>query len=216
MDNAAKKEITAVEIQVKNRKRRSIFVNGEFAFGVHEDVLLEQGIGVGDALSETDIARILDAENRKQAKEKALRILSYRARSEDEMRKRLREAKFSDEVTEATLETLKRLSLINDKEFALSYARHQIITKPCGEFLLRRELKNKGISEDFILAAIEEAFKERPQAEVARDLARKKKRQYSSVDEAKAKKRTADFLMRRGFSWDIVSEILDNWEIYSL
>jgi len=43
-------------------------------------------------------------------------------------------------------------------------------------------------------------------------LARKKKNQTSCGDEIKAKKRVVDFLMRRGFHWDIVSSVMEHWD----
>ena len=102
--------------------------------------------------------------------------------------------------------------VLNDKEFALSFARSHVATKPCGELLLRQELKKKGISDELINCAVEEAYKEKPQTDLAHFLAIKKKRQFQNLEEIKAKKRTSDFLLRRGFSWDIVSAILDNWQ----
>lgn len=207
-----KHEITAIEVQARNRSRRNIYLDGEFAFGIHQDVLVDLGIGLGDRLSENDVAKILLAEQAKKAKEKALRLLSVRARSEQEMRGRLYDAGFDDGVAEKTIQDLLRIGLLNDREFALSFARSQMVTRPCGEMLLRRELKRKGVPDEFILLAIEEAYGEKSQNEVAHKLAIKKKRQYRTVEETKAKKRTADFLMRRGFSWHIVSDVLDNWQ----
>ena len=206
------KEITAIEIQVKNRNRRSIYLNGEFAFGIHQDVLLEQSIGIGDSLSESQINDILLAEQIKQAKARALRLLSVRARSELEIRKRLKDAKVDETAIEQAINDLTRIGLLDDKEFAFSFARNRIVTKSCGEILLKQELKNKGVSEEIIDLAIVEAYKEKSQTELANNLAQKKKRQYQNIDEIKARKRTTDFLLRRGFSWDIVSSIIEGWQ----
>ena len=212
MTQFEKKKVTAIEIQKKNPRRRNVFLDGEFAFGIHQDVLLEKGFGIGDVLTEKDVAAILIAEQTKGAKEKALRLLAVRGRSEHEMRKRLREVNIDNTIIENVIEVLLRIGLLNDKEFALSFARSQVATKPCGELLLRQALKQKGISDELINCAVEEAYREKPQTDIATFLAIKKKRQFQSIEELKAKKRTSDFLLRRGFSWDIVSNILDNWQ----
>ena len=212
MTQSDKKEVTAIEIQKKNRRRRSVYLDGEYAFGIHQDVLLESGFGIGDFLTEHEITAVRVAEQTKGAKDKALRLLSVRGRSEHEMRKRLIEANIDNTVIENVIENLLRIGLLNDKEFALSFARSQVATKPCGELLLRQELRKKGISDELINCAVEEAYKEKSQTDLAHFLAIKKKRQFQSLEEIKAKKRTSDYLLRRGFSWDIVSTILDNWQ----
>ena len=56
----SKKKITAIEIQCKRKNRRSIFLDGEFAFGIDVEVLLRQGLGVGDELSQQQIDDILE------------------------------------------------------------------------------------------------------------------------------------------------------------
>lgn len=206
------REITAIEVQAKNSRRRNIYLDGEFAFGIHQDVLLDCGIARGDRLSEEDISRILKSEGIKRAKEKALRLLSVRARSEAEMRRRLLEADIDTSAVEKVLLDLREIGLLNDREFALSFARNSIVTRPCGPSLLRRELKNKGIVDELIALALEEAYRETPVEEIARQLAAKKRRQLGSVEEVKAKKRMVDFLARRGFSWEIINDMLDHWQ----
>ncbi len=212
MTEAQGKKVTAIEVQTKNRRRRNVYLDGEFAFGIHQEVLLDSGFGIGDTLGEHDIAAIIFAEGTHKAKEKALRLLSVRARSEQEMRRRLRETDIEDAIIDRVVTNLLRLGLLDDEAFASSFARNKVVTRPCGEIVLRRELKNKGVSENHIAQALEEAYKERSQDEIAKTLAIKKKQQLSRYDELKAKKRTTDFLLRRGFTWDIVSDILDTWD----
>jgi regulatory protein len=166
---------------------------------------------LGDYVSSQDVRRLLAAEERHQAKQKALRLLSVRARSEKELRTRLEQAGLG-KAADATVRTLKRAGLVDDREFALSYARSRIASRPCGEFLLRRELREKGIPEDEIEAALEEAYREKSQRQLAYELAAKKKRRVAQDEEEKAQRKVADFLLRRGFSWELVSEILERWE----
>ncbi|MBC7186172.1 MAG: RecX family transcriptional regulator, partial [Calditrichaeota bacterium] len=194
MKGSGRRQITAIEIQEHDRARRNIFLDGEFAFGVHQEVLLESGFGLGDYLTGQDVRRLLAAEERHQAKQKALRLLSVRARSEKELRTRLQQAGLG-EAADATLRSLKRAGLVDDREFALSYARSRIATRPCGEFLLRSELRQKGVPEEQIEAALVEAYREKSQRQLAYELAAKKKRLVGRADEEKAQKRVVDFLL---------------------
>ncbi len=211
MKGSRKRQITAIEIQEHDRTRRNIFLDGAFAFGLDQEVLAESGFGLGDYLTSQDVRRLLEAERRLQARKKALRLLSVRSRSERELRTRLQQAGFG-EAAEATVRTLRRAGLVDDLQFALSYARSRIATRPCGEFILRRELREKGIAEETIEAAMAEAYREKDQRQLAYELATKKKRLLGGTDQEKAQRRVADLLLRRGFSWELVSEVMEHWE----
>lgn len=204
--------ITDIKLQEKRKDRFSIFLDDEFAFGIHQDVLLNSGIAKGDVISQEKIDAILEMELARSAREKAMRLLSHRARSKKELHDRLKQAGFDDQLAEATIADMERLRLVNDAEFALMFARNRMITKPVGEFLLRRELQQKGIREVDINRAVEEAYRENSEYNVAKELARKNKKKQIRLDEDKAKKRVSDFLMRRGFHWDLVKEVIEQWE----
>ena len=157
MAEVSGKKVTAIEVQAKNSRRRNVYLDGEFVFGIHQDVLLDSGFAVGDVLSEEAVATILAAESEHKAKGKALRLLSVRARSEHEMRTRLREAGIENTTVEKVIENLLRLGLLDDETFASSFARSLVATKPCGAILLRRELHRKGVPEQLIEKVLEEA-----------------------------------------------------------
>ena len=116
------------------------------------------------------------------------------------------------DVIDWVIPELERVGLLNDFEFAKMFARSRMITKPVGEFLLRRELEQKGLSEEQIEAGVEEAYSETSEVKVARVVAARRKKRFSALEEMKAKKRLSDFLIRRGFSWEIVKDIIGNWE----
>jgi len=202
--------VTKVVPQVKRKERYSIFLDGEFAFGVHQDVLLEAGLASGDRLTQSRIDEIRLMQERRDAKDKAMRLLAVRARSEFELWQRLSKAGFSDKSIDNAVEALKRLKLVNDIEFAKMFARNRMVVKPVGEFYLRRELQQKGLSEPAINAGIEAAFTEKGEYQFAWDVAVKAKKKYAAYEDAR--KRVRNFLGRRGFHWDIVNDILEHWQ----
>ncbi len=205
-------KVTDIQVQVKRNNRYSVFLDDEFAFGLDQDVLIKSGIARGDELSTEQINKILELEEKKKAKDKAIRLLAVRARSKKEIHDRLQQAKYSEQVIGWVVSELERLQLLNDSEFAVMFARNRMVTKPVGEFLLKQELKAKGLSEEDIQKGAQAAYVEIPEADYARELAVKTKRKYRNLDEIKARHKTNDFLLRRGFSWDIVNDIMDNWE----
>lgn len=210
----AAKTVTAIEIQKGRKNRVSVFLDHLFAFGIDQDVLVKAGIATGDQLSEERIAAILEMEERHTAKQKALRWLAVRDRSRKELETKLRMAKFAPATITWTLQELERLQLTNDTAFARSFSQNRMVTRPVGKRLLARELQQKGLSETAIEQGLEKAYENLTEEEVAKDLAQKRKKSCLHLPEEKAKKRVADFLLRRGFSWSIVEEILDNWNQY--
>jgi regulatory protein len=206
------KTITQIIVQQKKKNRCSIFLDDEFGFGLHQEVVFHFGLKKGDKLTEAQIEEILYSEEKKKATERALNFLSHRDRSEKEMRTKLKQVGFEEKIINLVIDDLKRLQLIDDKKFSMSFAKNTLFTRPVGEFLLKNELKQKGLSDDLIAETVDSLYKAKSQFDIAFELARKRKKLVSHLDEIKAKKRVSDFLARRGFSWDIVLQIIEHWE----
>lgn len=206
------KKITQIVIQKKRKTRCSIFLDEKFGFGLFQDVVFKYGLKKGDSLTEQQIEEILLSEEKKRAKERALNFLSHRDRSEKEIRTKLKDIGFDEKIYEWVIDDLKRIKLIDDEKFALHFANTKMITRPMGEFLLIKELKQKGISNELIEQTVEQVYRERDQLTVAAELASQRKRQLKNIEEVKVKKRVSDFLIRRGFNWDIVSQVLEQWD----
>ena len=92
------KKITAITVQKKNPDRVNIYLDGEFAFGVAR--ITAAWLKNGDLLSEEKIARLLAEDEREWAYQQSLLYLSYRARSEKEIRQNLRKHEVSVDVIE--------------------------------------------------------------------------------------------------------------------
>jgi regulatory protein len=206
------RKITDIQVQKKRRDRVAVFLDGEFAFGLHQDVLLKAGIARGDELTQQRIEEIQQLESRRSGKEKAIRLLAHRARSRKEIADRLKAAGYHSQDIDWVIEELLRLKLLDDAEFARLYARNRMITKPVGAFLLRQELVQRGLAEKEIENAVAVGYEEQSERELARRLAVKNKKKQMNLDGDKAKQRVTDFLLRRGFHWDIVNEIIEDWD----
>ncbi len=209
---AERRTVTAIEVQKRDANRISVFLDGEFAFGLHQDVLLECGIARGDQLTAEQVEAILALEERRRAKEKALRLLAVRSRSRKELHDRLKQARFSTAAVEAALAEMERLGFLDDADFARMWGRNRTATRPAGAFMLRQELRQKGLADAEIEQGLQAAFQDQSEAEVARALASRRKQSLATLPEEKARKRLQDFLLRRGFGWDVVSALIDEWE----
>lgn len=196
-------KITALVVQQRNKERVNVFLDGEFAFGLAliEAVKLKKG----QQLTEADIERLKALDEIEVAHERALNYLSYRVRSSQEVRRKLREKEFSETAIEAVMERLERVGLLDDGTFARFWVENRETFKPRGARALRYELRQKGVADEDIEAVLADLDEE----DSAYRAAQQRIRRYRQVDEATFRKRMGDYLSRRGFNYTIIRDVLD-------
>jgi len=141
-------KITALTLQKHNRQRVNIYLDGEFAFGVHR--LVAAWLQVGQEIDEQKIAQLKAEDERESAYQLALRFLSLRPRSEHEIHMHLKRKGVPDEIVEATLRRLIAAQLVNDEAFALQWVESRVEHRPRSAKALAYELRAKGIHEEII------------------------------------------------------------------
>ncbi len=142
------------------------------------------------------------------AKEKALKLLAVRPRSEKELKQKLLQRGFSGKIVFEVISNLKKVDLINDEKFAESWASTRLANKPMGRYLLKQELFRKGIRKELIEEVITKSFEDEKELDLAKKLLDKRKKPFKNLEERKIQKKLADFLLRRGFSYDIVNKVM--------
>jgi len=143
-----------------------------------------------------------------KAREYCFLLLKFRLRSEKELNLRLKKKKFSEEIIEETLSFLKGKGFIDDNLFAKAWIESRI-KKPLGLRRLRQELSLKGIAKEIIdsrIAQIKKVYCEEPLVErIAKDRLTKLK----DIEPRLAKRRVYAYLLRRGFSPEIVTDAIN-------
>lgn len=142
----------------------------------------------------------------------ALRLLGVRARSRAEIAERLARREFDEDVIADVLDRLAESGLLDDDEFAHEWVQSRHRYSGRGRVALRRELRTKGIDEETIDTALAEIDPEDERAQ-AMTLAAKKLASSSldlsdRDDRAKAYRRLAGLLGRRGFPPEMVSSVV--------
>ena len=195
--------ITALRFQKRNKDRVNVYLDGQFAFGLAaiEAVRLR----VGQTLSDDDVARLQVQDQVERAYERALNFLSYRPRSEAEVRRNLRKKNVEDEIVEVVVERLTRTGLLDNREFARYWVESRLQFNPKGMRALRYELWQKGISDPVIadtLADFDEEAAARKAAEAGvRRLARLEARDF--------RRRLGAYLARRGFPYAMIEPLVE-------
>ena len=143
-----------------------------------------------------------------EALQRAFKFLSYRPRSEAEVRAKLTQSGFSPQDVNAILEKLRSLNLLNDETFARDWARGRAEGRGYGPLRIERELREKGIGPSMIREALRETFGEGEGREKARVLLEKKFR-GKDMDDRKVLHRAVAFLQRRGYRNSVIAKLLD-------
>jgi len=136
--------------------------------------------------------------------DKALRFLSFRPRSEKEIRNHLKSK--TQHALETVIQKLKSLDYVNDEEFATWWVEQRQKHSPRGARLIKSELYQKGVSQEII----DKVLLEDEEGEVGRALeaAKKKLRSYD-LKSRESKQKMGQYLARRGFDWETIKETLD-------
>lgn len=196
------KTITAIQAQKKNPDRVNIYLDGEFAFGLAR--IVAAWLKTGQKLDEAKIAALEEQDGREQAYQQAMLFLSYRARSEAEIRRNLLKHEYSEAVIEAVLERLRAVRLADDDGFARAWVENRSTFRPRSRKMLALELRQKGLSDEAASAALEGLDEEA----LAYEAARKRAPRLEALEWDGFRKKLSGFLARRGFSYAVTTAIV--------
>jgi regulatory protein len=141
-----------------------------------------------------------------KARNYAFLLLKFRPRSERELYERLKIKKFSLNTIKSTLSFLIEKKFLDDNYFAKAWIESRL-KKPFGIRKIREELRIKGIDKEIIENQISRIKEDYAEKEVVLELAKKRLSRFKELDPQKAKARLWGYLMRRGFSSDIITEV---------
>ena len=147
------KKITGIEAQKRTPNRVNIYLDGDFAFGLAR--IVAAWLRVGQELSEEKIEQLQAAEARERAFQQAMLFLSYRARSESEIRTNLRKHEYPESAIEETIARLRQNGFANDDQFARAWVENRITFRPRSRRMLAMELRQKGLDDETVQSAVE-------------------------------------------------------------
>jgi regulatory protein len=193
-------EITGVR---ERRGKARVFVDGEFWAEIDAGVAAERGLREGVALSLEELDEARAVGEKALAMTRALNFLGYRARSEKEVRDRLRRYGCGEETVEGVVGRLKELGYLDDGDFARLVAREK--ARRYGPRRVSAELRRSGVDAELARSVVEEEFAGRSEVEEARTAAARRYNRGGSTAEAR---RVYGFLRRRGYSAEVCAEVV--------
>ena len=145
-----------------------------------------------------------------RAKNNAYALLRQRPRSEFEITSRLKLKGYGEDIVGYVIEVLKGAGEIDDARFAKLWVDSRMQTNPVGDVVLRHELKQKGVADSVIEAALSKKAEDYDEYEIALSMAGERFGRLKKLDRPKVLKRLYDFLLRRGFKYDTVRKVVEN------
>lgn len=209
--------ITDITEQKKNPLRVSIFIDGKFAFGLSKEVLFDSHLSINDSISSQVVDDIIEKDQVERLLNKALKFLSFRMRSEQEIRDyffrkgklemeqdSLEKTRYESSI-EKVIAKLTSLDQINDKAFAKWWVEQRSKFRPKGAQAIRMELIKKGINKEII----DRVLPTSSQKELALKAASRKHEQLKKLPTQEYQQKLVSFLSRRGFDWETIRSVID-------
>lgn len=206
--------ITSIRQCPDDPARVSLRVNRQRIGRVLIESKIRLNLEVGTIWTESLAESLREELDRGNAYRAAIRILTKRAKSSGELRRKLREYKHETDAIEWSIERLTELRILNDEEYARMVVRSQLSRKPAGRRLLSGKLREKGIEQSIIDLVLDEALEERDPIADARKLAQQAARSISDRHAPEVRKRRiTGRLARRGFDFDVIRRVVDELEL---
>jgi len=181
------------------------------------------GLGVGDPLPSNVRHHLLDADAEVKIREAALNLLSHRARTRTELRRKLVGKGFRPARVDPCLDRLEARGLLDDAAVASAFVRDRIRHRPRGKGRLAQELRAKGVSDTVARTVVDQVLEDEDLTEgqlatrvvegwlrrqgpaVVRALRLKER----SPEREKARRRLHAYLARRGFGGAALSKAME-------
>ena len=205
--------ITQLVVRHNPPHRVMVFLDDALAFEVSQSLVLEWGLRVGHRLSVMEQQQLVAQEQVVLVTEQVLPYLAYRPRTAHEIRQKLRRSGCEAEVIEQAVQLLHARGVLNDAAYAQSYCRTRLDLRGDGPQRIRHVLRQRGVGRELIDEAMQHSLAAEDVLAVARVQAAKRWRRLpEALDAVRRRKKVADFLRRRGFSYDTVRQILTEFE----
>ncbi len=203
------RKITALHVGRGRRKRVNVFLDSRFACSLEAEVIIKEDLQVGQELSASQIEALARLDHYHRCLTAAAHYLSYRPRSEFELRERLHQRGFDGDSVKAVLAKLKEQGLVDDTAFAQFWKDNRESFSPRSRWLTKLELRRKGVAND-IIDQVVDAIDDDDSAYRA---AQSKARSLSLSDYQSFHRRLGEYLKRRGFGYGVINHNIERlWQ----
>lgn len=204
--------ISKITRQKNNKERYNIYINDEYSFSVDESTLIKFGLTKGKVLDQFEIDEITYEDEIAKAFNASLHYLSFQMRSEHEVKKKLIDKGYGESVVLEVLRKLEKLGFLNDETYSKALLESKKKFQKKGPYAIKEDLRKKGI-EKSLQDKVLETFTYEEQKQLATQLAEKTVKLNSKKTPAQIKQKIQETLLRKGYSFAIVEDVLSDIHI---
>ena len=194
--------VTALERHHRHKERVKLYLDDEYAFQL--PLLDAAMLRCGQDLSQAEMSDLMEAGALQQACERAVRLLARRPRSEAELRRKLSSKSTPPLIIDNALEKLRSQGYVDDAAFARYWVEQRGRHKPMAARALRYQLRQKGVADgdiDAALAGLDEA-------DAAWRAAQSRLWRCRGQTRTAFRRQLSQWLLRRGFSGETIYETI--------
>lgn len=195
--------MTITKIEELDKGKYKIYIDNEYCFCLYQKDLRLYHLKEYSEITDTVYRDIYQNTVLRRAKQKAMAILKFMDRTEQELVFKLKQADYSDTVISDTLAYIKDFHYIDDERYALNYIRFKKDNKSKRQ--IYAELIQKGIEKGYIDQAFSEEYESEDYA-VQKAIAKKTKDVDAMTEEEKTKLTAS--LYRKGFQLDLIKKYI--------
>jgi len=194
--------ITKLEAQKKNTRRISVFLDGEYAFGLAR--ITAAWLHVGQVLSEQKIQQLTEQDSIETAYQRALQYQGQREHSEQEVRSYLAGKDYEPALIDQVITRLGENGSLDNDRFARLWVENRSTYRPRSHRAMTYELKQKGLSEDAIHQALSAAETDE---KLALRIGERYAQRLQNLEWQKFYEKLGGHLARKGFSYDVIKSV---------
>ncbi len=199
------------QLEDVGRSKVKVYIDDEYAFLLYQKEINHFNLREGEEISQSSYEIIIEEKIYYRAKEKALSILKYMDRTEEELRKKLEDAGYAKDIIRRTISYVSQYGFLSDDRYALDYVKKKMYTK--SKLVIKTQLQQKGINKEIIDKAFVEEYdnlesEEDPELKAIQKVVAKKSKDIDALSVEEKQKLLAS-LYRKGFQINKIKKVLD-------
>lgn len=202
--------ITLISPQKNNENRVNIFIDGNYNFSLDLETLLKNKLKVNQTIDKKEIDRLIKESEFLRFYNLVLNFLSFRPRSENEVKFYLKKKKIDDLEIETVILKLKEKGLIDDFKFSRWFIDQRRTFRPKSKRLIEIELLKKGVDKK-VTQEVFSNYNSKTEKELAKRLTEKGYQKYLKLPPRERKQKLTAYLLQRGFEWETVKAVIDEF-----
>lgn len=200
--------MTVTELAEVSASKVKVYIDEQFAFVLYKGELRKYGLKEGRDIEPDVYKELLSEVLPKRAKLRCMNLLKTRDYTREQLRLKLKQGFYPDEIIEEALAYVASFRYIDDLRYAQDFINCSHTYK--SRRRIENDLRTKGVSQDTIVKAWErweDAGNEQDEEEQIRALLIKKHFDAGQADRKEIQRMYA-FLARRGFDADKIRKVL--------